>query len=177
MKYYGKEKCKILKEIRAEIARQNDIEWVVSACTHKGNCRGTCPKCEAEVRKLERELEKRLSLGKTIAVAGIAAGIALNVTGCMDMSPATDGSGSTANVPHTSDETVARTEGTDGVLTDVTMGEPVPENTEENTDDCTTCVPDTDGLLEESELMGEVPMPEDTGEDYPLMGEPMVEGD
>ena len=176
MKYYGKEKCKILKEIRAEIARQNDIEWVVSACTHKGNCRGTCPKCEAEVRKLERELEKRQSLGKTIAVAGIAAGIALNVTGCMDMSPATDGSGSMENVPHTSDETVARTEGTDGVLTDVTMGDPVPENTEENTDDCTTCVPDTDGILEESELMGEVPMPEDTEDDNPLMGA-MVEGD
>ena len=46
MKYYGKEKCRILKEIRAEIARANDIEWVVSECKHKGNCKGTCPKCE-----------------------------------------------------------------------------------------------------------------------------------
>ena len=45
MKYYGKEKCRILKEIRAEIARQNDIEWVTSECKHKGNCKGTCPKC------------------------------------------------------------------------------------------------------------------------------------
>ncbi len=29
MKYYGKEKCRILKEIRAEIARQNGIAWTV----------------------------------------------------------------------------------------------------------------------------------------------------
>ena len=35
MKYYGKEKCRILKEIRAEIAKQNDIEWVVSECKHQ----------------------------------------------------------------------------------------------------------------------------------------------
>ena len=41
MKYYGKEKCRILKQIRAEIARQNDIAWVVEECSHKGNCRGT----------------------------------------------------------------------------------------------------------------------------------------
>ena len=53
MKYYGKEKCRILKQIRAEIARENDIEWVVSECKHKGNCKGTCPKCEQEVRQLE----------------------------------------------------------------------------------------------------------------------------
>ena len=49
MKYYGKEKCRILKEIRAESARQNGIAWTVESCAHKGNCRGTCPKCEAEV--------------------------------------------------------------------------------------------------------------------------------
>ena len=46
MKYYGKEKCRILKEIRAEIAKANDIEWVTSECKHQGNCKGTCPKCE-----------------------------------------------------------------------------------------------------------------------------------
>ena len=55
MKYYGKEKCRILKEIRAEIARQNGIAWTVESCAHKGNCRGTCPKCEAEVVALALE--------------------------------------------------------------------------------------------------------------------------
>ena len=81
-KYYGKEKCRILKQIRAEIAKQNDIAWVVDECTHKGNCKGTCPKCEAEVRQLERALERRAALGKTVAVVGISAGLSLSVVGC-----------------------------------------------------------------------------------------------
>ena len=58
----GKEKCRILKQIRAEIAAQNDIDLVIEECTHKGECRGTCPRCESEVRYLERELEKRRAL-------------------------------------------------------------------------------------------------------------------
>ena len=92
MKYYGKEKCRILKEIRAEIARQNDIEWVVSECKHQGNCKGTCPKCEQEVRELEAALAKREALGKSVAVVGISASIALAVTGCVNPFPQpTDG--------------------------------------------------------------------------------------
>ena len=82
MKYYGKEKCRILKEIRAEIAKANDIEWVVSECKHQGNCKGTCPKCEQEVRQLEDALARREALGKKVAVVGISATIALSVTGC-----------------------------------------------------------------------------------------------
>ena len=90
MKYYGKEKCRILKEIRAEIARANDIEWVVSECKHKGNCKGTCPKCEQEVRQLENALAKREALGKTVAVVGISASIALSVTGCVNPFPSVE---------------------------------------------------------------------------------------
>lgn len=82
MEYYGKQKCRILKEIRAEIARNNDIEWVVEECKHKGNCRGTCPKCEAEVVKLEKELARRQAMGKAVAVVGISAALSLTVTGC-----------------------------------------------------------------------------------------------
>lgn len=69
----GKDKCKILKEIRKEIAKNNDIEYVISECKFSGECKGTCPKCEAEVRYLEQELEKRRALGKKVAVAGITA--------------------------------------------------------------------------------------------------------
>ena len=90
MKYYGKEKCRILKQIRAEIARANDIEWVVSECKHKGNCKGTCPKCEQEVRQLEAALAKREALGKTVAVVGISASIALSVTGCVNPFPSVE---------------------------------------------------------------------------------------
>ena len=60
----GKQTCKILKEIRKQIAAENDIEFITSECTHKGDCKGTCPKCEAEVRYLERELDKRQRMGK-----------------------------------------------------------------------------------------------------------------
>ena len=56
----GKEKCRILKEIRQRIADENDIPWVTQECTHKGSCRGTCPKCESELRELERQLAEIL---------------------------------------------------------------------------------------------------------------------
>ena len=71
----GKQTCKILKEIRKQIAAENDIELVVSECTYQGDCRGTCPKCEAEVRYLERELEKRHRMGKVAVVAGLSVGL------------------------------------------------------------------------------------------------------
>lgn len=80
----GKERCKILKEIRREIAEHNDIEFVTSECQHKGDCLGTCPKCESELRYLERELEKRQRLGKAIALAGLTASIALTSAACVD---------------------------------------------------------------------------------------------
>ena len=68
----GKSTCKVLKEVRRKIADANDIPLEERECTHKGDCAGTCPYCEAEVRYLERELSKRKSLGKAVAVAGIA---------------------------------------------------------------------------------------------------------
>ena len=80
----GKERCRILKEIRQKIAEENDIRFVTEECKHKGDCLGTCPKCESELRYLEKELEKRRKLGKTVAVAGLTASIALTATGCAD---------------------------------------------------------------------------------------------
>ncbi|MBQ8382408.1 MAG: hypothetical protein IJX47_04290, partial [Clostridia bacterium] len=56
-------------------------------CTHKGDCRGTCPKCEAEVLTLERELARRRALGKRIAVVGLSAGIITTATACSDPTP------------------------------------------------------------------------------------------
>lgn len=78
----GKERCKALKEIRRQIAEKNDIAYAVSECTYQGECKGTCPKCEAELRYLERELELRKSLGKAVAVAGISASVCTGLTGC-----------------------------------------------------------------------------------------------
>ena len=42
----GKQTCRILKEIRRQIAEANDIEFATSECRYKGDCLGTCPKCE-----------------------------------------------------------------------------------------------------------------------------------
>ncbi len=69
----GKQTCKILKEIRRQIAEANGIEFMTSECRYKGDCLGTCPRCEAEVRYLEQQLRARTLAGKTIAIAGISA--------------------------------------------------------------------------------------------------------
>lgn len=69
----GKQTCKILKEIRRQIAEANGIEFATSECRYKGDCLGTCPKCEAEVRYLEQQLRARSLAGKAIALAGISA--------------------------------------------------------------------------------------------------------
>ncbi len=70
----GKKTCKILKDIRRQIAEVNDIEFVTSECRYKGDCLGTCPKCEAEVRYLEQQLRSRQLSGKLVNFAGISAG-------------------------------------------------------------------------------------------------------
>ncbi len=78
----GKEKCRILKEIRRKIADENDIPFVTEECTHKGNCRGTCPRCESELRYLEKQLERRTAMGKKVTLAALCTGIALTAAGC-----------------------------------------------------------------------------------------------
>ena len=77
----GKQTCKILKEIRRQIAEANDIEFATSECRYKGDCLGTCPKCEAEVRYIEQQLRARSLSGKAVALAGISAGMIL-MSGC-----------------------------------------------------------------------------------------------
>jgi len=68
----GKRTCEVLKEVRRTIARENNIPLKEHECTFEGECSGTCPYCEAEMRHLERELERRRNLGKAVTVAGIA---------------------------------------------------------------------------------------------------------
>ena len=77
-----KEICRILKGICQQIAEKNDIEYVTSECHFRGECEGTCPKCEAELKYLENELSKRRQLGKAVAVAGVALGIASTFSAC-----------------------------------------------------------------------------------------------
>ena len=94
----GRSTCKLLKSIRQQIADANGISYQPKECHHKGDCTGTCPACEEEVRYLERELKARKGNGFGMKVAGIAAGICATV---MPMTAAaqTVKSDSTANPP------------------------------------------------------------------------------
>ena len=78
----GKQKCKILRELRREIAAANDLTYVTEECQFKGECRGTCPKCEAEVRELERQLDRKAKVGRAFAAVGLSAAIAAAATAC-----------------------------------------------------------------------------------------------
>lgn len=71
----GKQTCKILKDIRKQIAEVNDIEYITSECRYKGDCLGTCPKCEAEIRYLEQALERKRLAGKVVSLLGISVGL------------------------------------------------------------------------------------------------------
>ena len=85
----GKKKCRILKEIRRKIADENDIPYVTHECRFQGECSGTCPKCESELRYLEKQLAARASAGKRVAIAALCAGMAFSAAGCS--SPFTHG--------------------------------------------------------------------------------------
>ena len=94
----GRSTCKLLKSIRQQIADANGISYQPKECHHKGDCTGTCPACEAEIRYLEGELKARKGNGFGMKVAGIAAGICATV---MPMTAAAQAvkSDSTANPP------------------------------------------------------------------------------
>ena len=79
----GKQKCKLLREIRRKIADENDIPLATEECRYQGDCRGTCPRCESELRYLEQQLEKRRSIGKRVTVSALALGMAATLGGCI----------------------------------------------------------------------------------------------
>lgn len=134
----GKSKCKILKDIRKQIAQDNDIEFVTSECKYQGDCSGTCPKCEAELQYLENELRKRQATGKAIAVAGIAATLMLGAVGCTsqstkgDLEPASNSSSSSTaeTEPLMGEEEPVTDPTTTG--DDVLMGEPTTEPSQDS---------------------------------------------
>ena len=67
----GREKCELLNNIRKRIAEENDIDFVVYDCTFEGDCTGTCPKCESEIKYLEDELIRKQESGEKININGI----------------------------------------------------------------------------------------------------------
>lgn len=57
----GKQKCELLKAIRKQIAEQYGLDYNPSECSHEGECSGTCPQCDAELKELQGQLD---SLGR-----------------------------------------------------------------------------------------------------------------
>ena len=74
---HGKDICRQLKQLRRDIADQNGIELEIPECTYEGDCSGTCPRCDYELRYLESELARRQRLGKAAVVAGTVLTMAL----------------------------------------------------------------------------------------------------
>lgn len=154
----GKEKCKALKEIRRQIAEQNDIPYAVSRCSHQGDCKGTCPKCEAELRYLERELAVRKNLGKAVAVAGISVGACSSLAACSPIEAVQN-----INMPFSMELPVSE------VLTGA-MPLETPESTQADWQLLLPNTSDFPGILVPSETTeGAMPMPTpeiDTGMDF-----------
>ena len=67
----GRDKCELLNQIRQKIADENNIEFKIYECTFEGDCSGTCPKCESELRYLENELNKKQEAGEKINIENI----------------------------------------------------------------------------------------------------------
>lgn len=119
---HGKNICNQLKEVRKRIAEENDIPLEIEECTYKGECRGTCPRCEAEVRYLENALADRLRLGKVATVAGLALGLA--TTTAQAQAPATI----VPTTPQDTDTThkIMAKGVLKGVVIDAKTNEPIP---------------------------------------------------
>ncbi len=81
MKPNGKNICAALKQVRRRVAETNGIVYTSKECHFEGNCNGTCPACEAEVRYLEHQLNLLRKAGKAVTVMGVALGMTL-VMGC-----------------------------------------------------------------------------------------------
>lgn len=183
----GKGKCKILKDIRRQIAAANDIAYVTTDCKFQGNCSGTCPKCESEVRYLEAELEKRRSAGKAIAVAGIAAAMMVSTAACAPNQPAatpqptqsptsTPTNGTTAPTSAPTTPASETTEGYDGEL--IWQTEPSGESTVPSTEDGPGGILPLPGMivLPSDELMGEPTNPPESVSTLPPETGPLLMG-
>ena len=71
----GKDICKTLKGVRQQIADANNIRYQPCECHHEGDCSGTCPACEQEIRYIENQLKERSHKGINTKVIGLAASI------------------------------------------------------------------------------------------------------
>ena len=128
----GKQTCKILKEILKQIAEENDIKLVIEECTYQGDCKGTCPKCEAEVRYLERELEKHQRLGKAAIFAGMTIGTAITAASCGPLISPPNGMMEHPRDNIVATDTIRNDSAEEPILLEGEVMAPVPDSLEED---------------------------------------------
>lgn len=116
---HGRTICQQLKTVRSRIAEENNIPLKIEECTYQGECRGTCPKCEAEVRYLENALASRLLIGKVATVAGLALGLAATATQAQAQVPAD-------SIPHPQDTNIQQVGVIKGSVVDIKTNKPIP---------------------------------------------------
>ena len=59
---YGHSLCKVLKEIRNDVACQYKIEYNSPHCTNRKPCSGTCPVCEKELEFINQQISAIVNL-------------------------------------------------------------------------------------------------------------------
>ena len=74
----GKEKCRLLRELRRDVAESFDIyiEGQDIECNYDGTCKGHCLKCDAEVEYINQKLEEK---AKELKLAGLEAADILKI--------------------------------------------------------------------------------------------------
>jgi len=56
---YGKDKCRYLKDLRKQLCREHNLSVEIPECTFKGECVGTCPQCEYELKQIYTLLSQK----------------------------------------------------------------------------------------------------------------------
>jgi len=97
----GKITCEVLKKIRSEIAEANQIDYRSEPCSFKGECLGTCPKCESELQYLEHQLIKKQGSQKTALFAGVSLAIMSGFSACKQNDPTVQNSQTPSVKPQT----------------------------------------------------------------------------
>lgn len=60
--YRGKEICNYLRNIRIQVAKEYGIDYVPTECHHEGDCIGTCPVCDGELKMIDSAIRKKQGL-------------------------------------------------------------------------------------------------------------------
>ena len=69
----GKTKCELLKEIRRKICELNGLENSEADCPRADEClKGTCPVCEAQLERINSQLEAKCLRGETVIYEGLS---------------------------------------------------------------------------------------------------------